>query len=176
MKKQHLPLIVGIALPIVFIIIMALVIYLPNISITPAYNFIYSDESGYDYGYSQYQWSYSVQNKKIVVSENIIKNSNIAYKADYPKLYLYDVHNNTSHEISIDEASKYAVDPGPSSPDGYTIKYEYSNNGIFDLFGSSYGDSGYYIEHENGKKRLAGVQSTDRYSSPYYFKLIGWVQ
>lgn len=180
MKRQHLPLIIGIALPIVFIIIISIVIYTPNLGVHPEHNFVYTNENSYPYD-SRYKNSYTVKNNRIVEVSNNLPTSTypggyLPVIKDVPDLYLYDVKNNTSHQISFEEAQNYVVDAGPSSPDGYTVQYEGGYGSIFDLFGDSRGDMGYYIEKDRGKKRLVGMQTNDRYSYQYNFKLLGWVK
>ncbi|MEI8337586.1 MAG: hypothetical protein WCF92_00385 [bacterium] len=181
MKNKHLPLIIGISLPIVFIIIISAVIFIPSISIRPQYNFIYTSGNN-QYQYNQiYSNTYSVENNQLVLQTVPVQieqknNPNIKVIED-SILYLYDVKNNTSHQITFDEAKKYIVDAGPSSPDGYTVKYEYNNSGIFDLFGGSQNNgSGLFIEKDNGKKALTGMTNNNQYSYYGDFKLIGWIK
>ena len=98
------------------------------------------------------------------------------YKGDAPPLYLYDVKSNTSHIITFDDTKNYTVDPSPSSPDGYNIKYEYNNNGFFELFGSNNNNSGYFIEKNGGKKNLNGLDGSSPYVDQGNFQFIGWVK
>jgi hypothetical protein len=177
MKKKNLPLIIGISLPVIFIIVISVVIFTPSFFIKPQYNFIYSTESPY-YSYDQgYKNTYIVENNHIATQALPVPTDNriYAYKGDSPTLYLYDVKNNSSHQITLDEAKNYFLDPGPSSPDGYIVRYEYSHNGIFELFGSNQNGSGYFIEKNNGKKELPGLMNSDQYYQGN-FKLIGWVK
>ena len=181
MKNKHIPLIIGISLPIVFIIIISAVIFIPSLSIKPQYNFIYTNGNN-QYQYNQiYSNTYSVENNHLVLHPQSIqieqKNNPNIKVIDAPTIYLYDVKNNTSHQITFDEAKNYTLDPGPSSPDGYTVKYEYSNNGIFDLFGGSQNNgNGFFIEKDNGKKALTGMTDNNRYSYYGDFKLISWIK
>ncbi|KND49130.1 MAG: hypothetical protein AB198_02570 [Parcubacteria bacterium C7867-003] len=172
---KNWPLLIGIALPIIFILIISLVIFTPNLSIKPAHNFLYSNESPYYYYNDGYSNTFSVSNGKLVTTPVPAVNG-VKYKGDYPPIYLYDVKNNSTHQISVEEARNFYLDPGPSSPDGYTVEYKYSNSGIFELFGSGSRENGYVISKGNGVKRLNGLNSTDRYYSSGNFKLIGWVK
>jgi hypothetical protein len=180
MNTKNLPILVGIFLPIVFILIISLVIFLPSLSIKPQYNFLYTgrnDYYNYDGGYKN---NYKVENGKIALDpvppltdKNVIQK----YKGDMAKIYLYDVKNNSSHEISFVEALKLNLDPGPSSPDGYTISYQYGHDGIFELFGSG-DNTGWSIVKGRGKKTLIGLSSGSSYSRWYDgdLKFIGWVK
>jgi hypothetical protein len=93
---------------------------------------------------------------------------------DAPKLYYYSVTENTSREISLEDAQKLILVAGPSSPDGYNVKYEYNNDGIFELFGGSR-DSGYVITKGAGRKNLSGMDTIENYYGGEEFLLIGWV-
>ena len=90
---------------------------------------------------------------------------------------MYDIKNNSSHQITLEEASKYSLDPGPSSPDGYNVDYNYGHNGIFEIFGSNKNNNNYYISKGKAKKILIGLSFNQSY---YYnngaFNLIGWVK
>ncbi|HEY4478629.1 MAG TPA: hypothetical protein VI775_02195 [Candidatus Paceibacterota bacterium] len=153
MKKENITLIIGIALPIIFIIIISLVIYLPSLSINPKYDFIYSIND------NNYYYIKDENDKEI--------------KKTY---YLYDIENNTSHKIESVDIEKYSLDPGPSSPDGYTVSYGYDNNGIFEIFGSNSNRNGYYISKGNARKRLGGLNPNQQYYYNGSFELIGWIK
>jgi len=173
MKIKHLPLIVAISLPIIFIIIISIVIFTPSLFINPQYNFIYSTDN---YGYNQgYKNTYVVENNHISLQAVPVE-QNQTYAGDAPTLYMYDVRTNSSHQITFSEAQNYILDPGPSSPDGYTLQYESSNDGIFDLFGANQNRSGYFVEKNNGKKELTGLTNSNQYFYQGNFKLIGWIE
>lgn len=188
MKTNNLPLIVGISLPLVFIVIISIVVFLPSFFVKPQHDFIYTDSDPYQnygyYGYDQgYKNTYGVENGKIILEpvpvkiDPSLKKEFIVYKGEMPTLYRYDVKTNTSHEISLKEAQSLSLDPGPSSPDGYTVSFENRNDGIFEIFGSNNSTSGLFISKGNAKKRLDGLV----YNNQYYwyqgnFKLIGWIK
>ena len=179
MNNKNLPLIVGIALPVVFIIIISVVIYLPALFVNPAHNFLYSISTDY-YAYNQgYANTFSVKNNHLVLvpSQQLTRVGDVykdtAFRADMPPLYEYDLKTDTSHEISFEEASKLTLDPGPSSPDGYQVKYEYNNDGVFELFGSSGTRNSFYISKGSSQKRLSGLSGNQSWYEGN-FKLIGW--
>lgn len=185
MKTNHWPLIIGIALPIIFIIIIALVAFTPSFYIKPAHNFIYSQEPtydySYDYSYGKYQNTYKVINGRIAL-QPLATSSRYGYDTGAaltyaPTLYLYDVKTDTTREISFEEAKGYTVDVGPASVDGYTVSYQYGHSGIFELFGSNNENRGYFIMKDGHKKKLEGfVQSGYSYSSYGQFRFIGWIK
>jgi hypothetical protein len=174
MKTKNLPLIIGISLPVIFIIIISVVIFTPSLFIKPQHNFIYTTEDTY-YGNEKYAKTYEIKDSKIVLVPSTVQENQMLQK-DAPTLYLYDVKTDSSHQISLEEAQKYTVDPGPSSPDGYTVTYEYGHDGIFELFGSRNDNDGYFISKGNGKKKINGL-SSDQYSRyGRWFNLIGWIK
>ncbi len=184
MKIKNLPLIVGIALPVLFILIVSIVIFAPSFFINPQYNFVYTYQNNYYQDGQIYKNNYKVEDGHIVLDPNILaavnnalnNSTTVKYQADAPNLYLYDVKTNSSHQISFDDAKKLSVDPGPSSPDGYTVSYEYSNNGIFDVFGSNNNNGdGYFISKGDGRKKLGNLVDFDGWNRGS-FRLIGWIK
>ena len=175
MKTKNLPLIVGIAMPVVFILIISLVVFTPSLFVKPQHNFIYTASDNYPaYGYDRYKNTYKIENNHLTLVP-VILNTNETVHGDMPTLYMYDVKTDTTHLLSFDEAKKLSLDPGPSSPDGYTVSYKYGNNGIFNLFGSNGNDSGYFISKDKGSKRLKGLTDT-RYYGSNNFQIIGWIK
>lgn len=173
--KKNIPLLIGIAMPIIFILIISIVVFGPSLFLKPQYNFLYSNFDNY-YNYNnQYSNTIEVENNKLILKPlpdfKGVQNNNI------PPLYLYDVKTNTSKQVDFSEAQKYVVDSGPSSPDGYIVNYNnnYGSYGIFGLFGSGGDNRGYFISKGNSQKRLSGLTNTGYYNY-YQFKFIGWIK
>jgi hypothetical protein len=192
MNNKYMPLIVAITLPVVFMIVLAFVILVPNMSIKPTHNFVYTtfsekqiyDAYAYGYGQIQYKNTYDIKNEKIIlkplifqkpiVNPNTVPQPTFVYE-DAPKLYYYDVQAQTSREISFEEASTLTFQKGPSSPDGYIVTRDYSNStGIFDLVGSN-NSTGYVITKGNGKKILSGIVADTQYYGNEV-TIIGWIK
>jgi len=195
-------LIAGIVLPIIFVIVLALAIYVPVSRIRPAYNFLYTNNADMTRmlpgGRQQYKYGYQVQDGHLVLvplpdpdpvspdgalddgvtglpdvsststaSSSAPVDEKAVNQAEVAPVYEYDVQDNTMHVISYDDAKKLTVDAGPSSPDGYTVTYEYASGSILDIFGSEGNVSGYAIGTDNVKKRLPGLGTDDGYSESY---------
>lgn len=175
MKREDFALIIGLALPVIFMIILAIAIYLPNLSVKPQHNFIYTLPQ-YSY-HKEYQMEYFITDNHIAQKQAIVlsQNNNAVILPGGPDLYFYDVHKDTSHQLTYKEAEQYTLVPGPSSPDGYTVTYNYSHGGIFELFGSGSDKSGMYISSGKGSKKLTGIQNT-RYYNYSNINIIGWVK
>jgi len=174
MKNKNLPLIVGISIPFVFLLIFAGFVYIPRTLISPEYDFVYSLR---DYEYNRvYQNKYRVTDGEIEMIKAEIINPNIEYAfvSESPELYLYDVDDEISRLITFEEAEKLSLYPGPSSPDGYVVEYKYGNDGVFELFGGSNDDRGYYVGNGKSWKKLLGIPTDYYYRNG--FELIGWVK
>ena len=174
---KNIPLLVGIALPIIFILAISIIIFTPALFIKPQYNFLYSNTDSYYYGDNNgYSNTYRVENNRLSLSP-LPTTTGVVYKGANPPLYLYDVKNNSTHQVDWNEAKNFNIDRGPSSPDGYIVKYQYSNDGIFELFGSNGNQNGYVISKGNGSKKLNGLNLTAYgYNNSGNFKFIGWVK
>ena len=175
--KKNITLLIAIAMPIIFIVIISIVVFVPPLFLKPQYNFLYTTNNDY-YDYNgRYKNSYSIKDNKLV-SIPVTVVSGVSYKEEQMPLYIYDVKSNTTKQVSFDEVGEYVIDSGPSSPDGYIVKYDYNygDYGIFGLFGSGRRSNGYVIAKNDNQKQLTGLTS-DGYSNYYYqFKFIGWIK
>jgi len=167
--KKNITLVIGISIPILMIIFVAISIYLPGFFVSPKFNFLYVSGDDYYY-YDQYQ--YSVQNGELMKNE-IKKPENRSYEPiKEVKLYVHDVAKNKSREITFEEARSLNLDSNVKSPDGFEIAYG-SHSGSF-LFsgGSDYGVR--YLTGNNISKKL----DLQLAGSSYYnnFRFIGWIK
>lgn len=175
MNKQHIPIIVGIALPVIFIIAISIYIISARASIQPAHDFVYAMRSQSNYsGYyvESIPNQYVVQNNKLTLNKVTVR-PDVTATTYNPDLFIYDVENDTSRKVTFDEAAALSLDAGPSSPDGYIVRYEYGHNGIFEIFGSDDSSRGYVISKGNGDKKIA-IPTADRWSDDMMF--IGWIK
>ncbi len=183
MNTKHTPLIVAIALPVVFVIVLALVVLIPNMSIKPQHDFIYisPNSPGYanDFGTVQYRNTYDLKEDKIVLKPLTLvptpdKSFPVPVYENAPTIYYYDIEDQASREISLEEAQKLSLQKGPASPDGYTVSYDMNHEGVFEIFGSQ-DKSAYIISKGNGKKPLMGIVGSDMYYQAE-LNIIGWIK
>ncbi len=181
MNNKNLPIIIGIALPVIFIIAIFFIVSSPVSRVNPQYSFVYTLDGNQSY-YYQYKNTYELSNGKIVSKSIDIPKEDPYYKnktlKDYPTMYIYDVKNDTSKELSLPEAQKYELVVGPSSPDGYTVEYVYGNTSLFDeilLGGSNRRNNGYYITKGYSQKKLNNIVNPYDYYGGN-FRIIGWIK
>ena len=169
--KDNISLIIGIAIPILMIILVAASIYLPAIfSSQPKFNFLYV--TGDDY-YKGKQ--YVVQSGKLVERE-------VKYQEHYPpripRLFIHHVATNESKEISFKKAQQLSLNPNLKSPDDWKVVYGNRDYGIFPLFFSGRRDySSMYLKGHNTSKKL-NLQSPpdNRYYYYHRVRFLGWIR
>jgi hypothetical protein len=167
-SQKNISLIVGIAIPIFMIVLIAVSIYLPSFfAPAPQYNFLYATE---DY----YGREYGVE-----------KGTLVKYEVKYPehhtpspaKLFVYDVSAKAEKEILFEEGQKLKLDQSTKSPDGYEVVYGSSEYGFFPLFFSGGRDyNAMYLKGHNTSKKLELLSSAD--GSHYYGSrhFLGWIR
>lgn len=191
--KKNLILILAFALPLVFIIGVAISVKLSANKPTTTYNFIYatcSDGVNYPGPYCQAYLNkrYAVEDGKIVVHEVStstlsgegldIKMAQVEDSGDYnytSRLFLHDTDTNESREVTLEEAETLTLNSLSTSPDGFTISGDYDRRGgePFFIFGG-YSNFGYYLKKGSDKKRLNLVKNNEYYDDSN-FHFIGWV-
>lgn len=184
--KKNVPLIIAIALPFVFVGILSLAVLIPRAEINPQHDFIFTTEITADPYYGSpynfiFEHQYQVQNGKIVatplpqVTFNKTETTQPLQTKFAPTLYYYDIDMQTVKELSFEDAQSLNVEAGPSSPDGYSVYYEYGSGNIFDVFGVSSSEYGYVIGTGEASKKLNNLNPANRYGYDQ-FTLIAWVK
>jgi hypothetical protein len=161
---RNIPLIVGIAIPLLMIVFVALSIYLPTLFVKPKFDFLYA-VGGF------YGTQYSVKNGQLI--ETYSEYPKYYTPQTETKLFFYDIKKNESQEISFEQAKKFQLDSNIESPDGFEVVYGRRGEGIFPFFFFSERDyQTVYIQGHNLSKKL-----NIRLSGAYYqrFQFLGWV-
>ena len=182
--KKNFLILLAFTLPIVFILVIALITYIPQSFISADYNFIYSscfNNGRYHYDCNDYlQRLYSVVDNKLVINEidpayDLDQNKIPDIQENYDaRIFLHDTEKNESREITIEEAQTLMINNLLTSPDGVTVSNYYNNGADFFIFnnGSSYG---YYLTKGKSKSKLNFINQDSRYYYQDNFKFIGWV-
>jgi len=193
-KKENLPVISALVLPVVLILAVAVFAYFSNKGAGSAYDFLYVDaarpypsyQNGQCITYSEY---YEIDGSQLIERPGPVavpepgsavpaaapycSGYTQVVKKDAPDLYLYNHSDGSSKEISYADATKLDLVDGQVSPDGYTVGGGYQSSGIFDIFGG--GDSyAIYASTKEKSVRLSipegGMYNEDE------FGFIAWVK
>lgn len=136
--KQNIPLVVGLAIPVLMIVFVAGAIYVPGLFIKPQYNFLYA-VGGYptyaEQADGQYiQHSYSVRDKKLKAQTWTITGKEFYRESQPPRFYIYNVADNSNEEITFAEAESLILDTNRESPDGFEVIRNRGDYDVFSLF------------------------------------------
>ena len=192
--KENLVLVIGLALPVLLIVLFFVATVIPKSMATPPqYEMLFST-TRYDYqNKPEYVLDFNVKNQQLMVNskKNDGKNYNNATKI----LMAYDGKTETVREITFDaaklieqarltdgaemileETKNLRIDTNVVAPDGYILENSnYSSNGnglVGGLFGGGYRNTGYRL-----KKGGVGYKVPNMQPDYYYSQLqfIGWI-
>ena len=160
--KENLTLILGVAIPIIMIVLVVLSIFLPTVFTKPKYDFIYA--TGGDS-------RYSCKEKYLVSNGTLIKKEGEEDKK--LKLYLFYTKKNKSSEIYFQETRMLNIDPNIKSADGFEVVQGSQGNGVFLFFFSTTDQKTYYIKGNHLSKKL-NLELNG--SSSKNFCFLGWIK
>ena len=150
--KQNIALIIGFAIPVVMVMVIAGVIYFPrwfNPVPPPQHDFIYAAGDGVvypAYGRSMYayptkgvwpKYTYRITNGKLTRQESgpvPQEYGQMPVVEDEPQFFVYHVASHTNTSLTFAEASVYTLDQSAKSPDGYEVVRGSGQNGGFPFF------------------------------------------
>jgi hypothetical protein len=172
--KKNIPLIVGLAIPVIMVIVVAATIYLPRLANKPQYDFLY--QTGGDY-YTQSQ--YVVENGKLIKLD--IPDEELEKVPPYERartknvtLYRYDVQTNTNQALSLAEAEVLKLDPNNESPDGFSLTRGSYGGDIFALFGGG-SQREWYLKSDKTSFEIDLKNTSDEYWFNNGGTLLGWI-
>jgi hypothetical protein len=172
--RKNLPLVIGLALPVILIIVVALTIYIPGQLVKPQHDFLYL--VGGDY-YTQRQ--YAVENGKLIKRElppDLEREKYLPFervRSTDVRFYRHDVETNQSQPLAFEEAAQLKLDPSLKSPDGFTIEHG-RGGGIFDIFGGGSSYDTFYLRNKQASVALNLEIDSNRYFEwPNNF--LGWI-
>lgn len=160
-KKKDWSLWLGLAIPLVMMLFIALSIYVPRIfddTPPPATDFLYTSNAS--------SWgNYSMQDNEVVWNKYDRNNP----RGDKPRLYVYNVSEASSREVSFAEAQQLSLDSRQVSPDGYRTERS-RRHGVFFFDGGSARQI--YLIKGRAAHKLDPVTDQMNY---YSFKFLAWV-
>ena len=184
--KENLVLVIGLALPVLLIVLFFAATVVPKMySTPPQYEVLFSVQ---DYGYQNkpdYTIDFKVKNQQLIVKIKKTDNKDSYYNSK--KLMAYDAKNEVMREISIDasqfsqdaeilleETKNMTIDTAMVAPDGYVMETQhYGNNGLVGgLFGGGGRNSGYKLKKGNVGYKINTLQNKYYYDQ---LNFIGWV-
>lgn len=186
-EPKNKPILIGIAflLPLVFVAIAFFSSYIPSISLSTDFNFVYatcSERASPNY-YNCNNFlnaRYNVENG--IVQELPIPPEHDSDNDDIPdidenyriRLFVHDTELDESREVTLEEAQQLNIRDLITSPDNVALEWEYSRrNGLFFFRGSS--DYGYYLTKGNARKRMNLINDGGRYYYRNDFEFLGWI-
>jgi hypothetical protein len=166
--KKHFTLIIGIAIPLVMILLVATSIYLPGFFVQPEFNFLYVTGEDRYWGYS-----YSVEDGPLTREYNVPDDDFDTARSEL-RLFIYDVTHNESREVTFEEAVQLQLDPDKESPDGFEVTYGSRGENFLFMFGSYTDYNSQYLVGRGVSKKLDLDVGAD---NSYYgsFKFLGWI-
>ncbi|MEI8103954.1 MAG: hypothetical protein WCG84_03600 [Candidatus Moraniibacteriota bacterium] len=158
------------ALPVLLIVVVAGMVYLPRLWAKPAqYDFVYMRDDVTTRAPGIACPTVWIENGSLVKSDGYTpdRTSNAGCENI---LYRYDVATGATRRVSFDEASALKYQIGAQSKDGYEVRLSYGNSGPF---GGSSGPAVYLSGQGISKQlQLAGIDL----SSMYNFHFLGWIE
>jgi hypothetical protein len=190
--RENLPVIIAIGLPVLLVLCIALLTWLPSFGPKPGYDFLFIKDTSRSY-YEQsscvvYSNYYEVKDgyltkkpyittvfDKREVSEPCYGYAQIKQK-DSPDLFVYNTKEDVVFQITFEEASKFKTRGESISPDGFKVSKRMLNRGVFELFGGG-NNEGVFISKKNFYIKTS-ISEGDNGTYSYYnddFKFITWI-
>lgn len=184
--KNNLPMLVGIGLPVAFVVALFAFVALPGMfGAKPGVDFVFSiKDQGYYQGFVSCE--YSVRDGKVTVApvrqdyadlaEKIP--ANVEVKCDEnnsPELYQYSVASKSLREISLEEAQELNLDKGPTSSDGFLVRLRREHYDIFDVVGSSENRPKLEIVKDGRARETVELPVKDFYYYEDRVDFVGWI-
>ena len=160
-KETNWSLWLGLAIPVIMMLFIALSIYVPRIfddTPEPTINFLFTK-------------NYASSGNYVVKDNQVawVEHENNRSQAEKPLLYVYDVKTSTSQEINYADAQALVLNTNLVAPDGYRIERSY-RRGFFLFDFRSSRDSYLVKQHAAYPINLTGTDL-----SYYSLKSLGWI-
>ncbi len=193
MKKENIPTIIGIVLPILFVSAIAIIVFFSKQLPDPKYDFLFTtapfDQSSPDFcvQYDNYlqilpdgtiqkipnNFKYADMVKNTADPYSPCSNRAITVK-DHPDLYRYKFDTKTVVKVSDADLTHFKLAP-QESPDGYFIGPSLSSEDyglVSDLF-IHRNTQGLYLKKDQKERKL--TDGTQPLLDPYRSALFGWI-
>lgn len=183
MKKEQLPLIIGLTIPVLLVVVLAAIIYVPRLYVTPQFDFVYATGS-YPVWIdpaTKTRIEYRVVNDRLTKKVTPVAVESDPDKRDYygvsettpPDFYRYDVSENVNKVLSEEEALGLLLNPAKMAPDGFEVGYGQTNENIFESVFGGRDYSQQVLTKGSVGIPLNLVGESNRYYGEFNF--IGWL-
>ena len=198
MKKQNIPLVIGLLIPVAMVVFVACAIYIPKFFIKPHYSFAYAVGSYPEYDEGEtveatpvptikngatapianvdstkkcIRHSYKVVRGKITDTVSSSECYSYRYNTTPPQFFVYDVKTNTTKEVTFAELQKITLNDSAKSPDDFIVSNGYGGEDFsMFMFGGNRGEYSVYMKGKIVNKEL-NISLKDRYN----FDFVGWL-
>lgn len=184
--KENLVLVIGLALPVLLIVLFFVATVIPKMNSTPPqHEVLFSVQDYGNQNKSDYIIDFKVKNNQLMVKVKKADEKENYYNSK--KLMAYDAKNEVMREISIDtnqfsegaeielaETKNMTLSTNMMAPDGYVLENQhYGNNGLVGgLFGGSNRNNGYRLKKGNVGYKINTLQNNYYYDQ---LNFVGWV-
>lgn len=183
-KASTISLIVGLAIPVIMVILIALAVLLPGRNINPTTDFVYAVGSYPTYttreGDTLTQHDLAIIEGRLTHTLHTYKAANnyppYSYEREsVPRLFIHNTKEDTNKEISIDEALNFLLSTETKSPDGFSVSFGRRSYGVFPFFfdGGSDNNEHAYLSNKTASKEITLTSGASK--DIYSFQLVGWV-
>lgn len=165
-KPNHIhDLVLLFAIPAGVALLAAAAVYLPRLAADPKYDFIFTYCSSYSC-----QNNYSVNAAGNISKTPLDDTAHPSYR-EAATIHYYDVENDSTRSLTLEEAQEYNLNKSSKSPDGYSLSQESHGSGF--LF---WGDSStsWFLKDGAKKKKIELRNDGSYYSQDITF--LGWVE
>lgn len=169
-RMQNISLIIGLTIPLAMILFIAIAINGPrwfNAVEPPAYDFLYT--TGRRNAYT----AFLVKDARLILEKSTMPEGVNVPQTLTTHFFIHKVAENTSREISEDEAMNLALDPDLRSPDGFSI--ERGRRVSWFIFGHSRNNNNRYLMKENYSQKFEWETRSSNYNYSRSFRFVGWI-
>lgn len=188
--KKHLPEIVALTIPLVFILGVIIYLNLPNLTAEPEYDFLFAS---HDKVFTVNEVGHLIKNDLQVdrlVEKELDRYHNREVRTPEEirdslenrlRIYRYHLEDDQVKELSPEEAQQLELISDSTSPDGYTIIYRHTSRGLFNEIFDTPRANGYYLTNNSRSRKLdirPGNFHFSRFGYADYeipMPFIGWV-
>ena len=170
-KKIDVALLIGLAIPVVMIVLIAAAIYAPRLVADieePKYDFLYT--VGYAQGYR-----YFVEDGRLRLEEpesDCVAPSSPGLSE--LQFFIHRVKENTSDRATFEEASDLRLENTALSPDGFEIAYGRKSEFFFPMFSSRDYRTRYL--RKDGLAIKLELEVGESFGYAYSFTFLGWIE